>query len=402
MKSGGTSEKSLDKTIFADVGIIAGIEAIPSILKLVSKITEMGFAAVARVTPKQWIACAVNDQINFGLRPGDELPIETTLCHDVLHSGKAVVIDSASSSPRYRDHPAPRIYRFESYISVPIMLLDGRAFGTLCAVDPAPRDLGRPEIVETFRLFAELIAFHIDSAERLRASETHLSDERELSELRDQFIAILGHDLRNPLSAIGSGVELLLRGPLDDRAKRIVPMMRASVTRMSDLITNVLDFARGRLGGGLIIEWSRNAALKTALRHVTEELTISHAAVIVDAAFDFEDPLNCDCNRIAQAYSNLLSNAISYGAGHGPIRVRAHAEHGHFILIVENRGRAISPATVKRLFKPFARADDQSTRQGLGLGLFIASEIAQAHHGELTVVSNDEATRFTMRFPIKR
>jgi signal transduction histidine kinase len=394
---------------FADVDTIAGIDAVPSILGILAKITGMGFSAVARVTSRQWILCAVNDQIDFGLRPGDALPVEITLCGEMLATGVPLVIGAVSESGRYRSHPSPRLHGFESYISVPITRPDGRVFGALCALDPSPRDLGRAEVLEMFIRFAELIAFHIDAAERLRASEkrlraseTCLSDEREISELRDQFIAILGHDLRNPLSAIGSGVELLLRTPLDDRGMRIVSMMRVSISRMTDLIANVLDFARGRLGGGLAIEWSRDAKLKVALIHVTEELRISHADVPIEAEFDFEDPLRCDCNRISQAYSNLLSNAIVYGAGHGPIRARAYVDNGRFTLVVENRGPAILPETLKRLFKPFARADDQSTRQGLGLGLFIASEIANAHDGDLSVASNDDATRFTLTFPVKR
>jgi signal transduction histidine kinase len=91
-----------------------------------------------------------------------------------------------------------------------------------------------------FKLFAELIAIHIDSRDRLASSEADLEDERQTAELREQFVAVLGHDLRNPLASIQGGTELLMKKPLDDRSKEIVGMMRNSAARMSELINNVL------------------------------------------------------------------------------------------------------------------------------------------------------------------
>jgi GAF domain-containing protein len=90
------------------------------------------------------------------------------------------------------------MYRFQSYISMPIFLKDGMFFGTLCAIDPRPARLKNPETIGMFKLFAELIAFHLDAADRLATSEASLSGERQTAELREQFIAVLGHDLRNP------------------------------------------------------------------------------------------------------------------------------------------------------------------------------------------------------------
>ena len=133
---------------------------------------------------------------------------------------------------------------------MPIIRRDGTIFGTLCAIDPKPRRLKVPGVVGMFKLFAELIAFHIDATDRLSTSEADLLDERRTAELREQFIAVLGHDLRNPLALIDAGAKLLLKRPLDDKATRLVTMMQSSATRMTALINDVLDFARGRLGGG--------------------------------------------------------------------------------------------------------------------------------------------------------
>ena len=166
----------------------------------------------------------------------------------------------------------PARYAFQSYISMPILFPDGRFFGTLCAIDPWPARLDTPEIVGMFKLFAELIAFHFDASERLASSEANLSNERKTAELREQFIAVLGHDLRNPLASINAGAKGLLRTPLDAKAAGIVRLIQGSVSRMSGLIDNVLDLARGRLGDGLGVERNASEPLEPILVQVVEEM----------------------------------------------------------------------------------------------------------------------------------
>ena len=120
---------------------------IRAILEDVCRITGMGFAAVARVTEERWIACQVLDKIEFGLEPGQELEIKTTICDDIRQCGQAIVIDHVALDLDWRTHPTPMLYGFESYASFPITLADGSFFGTLCAIDPAPHALSAPEIV---------------------------------------------------------------------------------------------------------------------------------------------------------------------------------------------------------------------------------------------------------------
>src|SRR5271156_5407635 len=227
-----------------DIAMIGSIEAVPSILQVVCHATGMGFAAVARVTEGRWIACSVLDQIDFGLKPGRELKVETTICHEIRQSRKGVVIDHVAEDPTYCGHRTPAMYGFQSYISLPIMLRDGSMFGTLCAIDPKPRRLKNQATIGMFKLFAELIAFHIDSTNRLATSEADLMNERETAELREQFIAVLGHDLRNPLASIVSGMRLLSKDPLKERSKELVALMQNSAMRMDELINNVVDETR--------------------------------------------------------------------------------------------------------------------------------------------------------------
>ena len=94
---------------------------------------------------------------------------------------------------------------------MPIRLADGIFFGTLCAIDPEPHRLNTPETIGMFEMFAEVIGYHLSAIDRMNSTEANLLDERKTSALREQFIAVLGHDLRNPLAAIDAGMQLLLR-----------------------------------------------------------------------------------------------------------------------------------------------------------------------------------------------
>jgi GAF domain-containing protein len=134
------------------------VDEIREILAEVAAITGMGFVAVARVTETRWIACQVLDQIDFGMSPGDELRISTTICNDIRQSGKTVVIDNVADHPKWITHPAPALYGFKSYVSLPILLPDGSFYGTLCAIDPQARKLERPDLVPVLESFAARVA----------------------------------------------------------------------------------------------------------------------------------------------------------------------------------------------------------------------------------------------------
>lgn len=382
-----------------DLDTIAGLSTVPTMLDVVCRTTGMGFAAIARVTGTRWIACAVRDDIDLGVKAGSELKVETTICDKVRRGGTPIVIDDVALAAVYRDHPAPAMYGFQSYISVPIVHADGTFFGTLSAFDPAPREVSTPAIVDMFKMFANVIAGHLDSTDWLAESAASLKTERGDSELREQFIAVLGHDLRNPLANIRAGTELLRKRGLDARYDEIVRLMVGSIDRMSVLIDNVLDFARGRLGGGLGIDYA-TGPLKPTLLQVLDELRGTDTARVFDASFDFADRMTCDPGRIGQLFSNLVGNAMSHGAKDTPITIRASDANGMFMLSVANAGNPIPSAARDKLFEPFFRVNLAPTKQGLGLGLYISAEIARAHGGQLTVASDETETRFVLRFPL--
>jgi phosphoserine phosphatase RsbU/P len=238
-------------------------------------------------------------------------------------------------------------------------------------------------------------------SEQLRVlTEASLKAERETAELREQFIAVLGHDLRNPLASLSAGARMMLKVKSPDEAVKFEAMMQNSVARMAKMIDSVMDFARGRMGGGLTLGERAFQALEPVLDQVVAELASAHPERAIETHFELGTPVYCDAPRIAQLFSNLLGNAISHGAPDAPIRVEGQVRNQSFELSVANAGQPISEKAMERLFQPFYRGEVRPSQQGLGLGLYIASEIAKAHGGTLAVTSVQDETRFTFRMPL--
>jgi len=389
-------------TIKNDVDQIGRLTIVPTLLNIICKTTGMGFAAIARVTDDKWIACAVKDNICFGLTPGGELPLESTLCNDIRISHETIVIDNVSKDEKYAKHHTPKMYGFQSYISVPIRRRDKRFFGTLCAIDPKPHLLNKPEVVDMFTLYADLISFHLQALEELSLAEEKLALEAKTDEVRDQFIAILGHDLRNPLTSISMSAEFLKDIKLQDEDQNLVNVISRSAKRMTNLIENILDFARTRLGDGIILKRTYDESLEQLLNHVVEEIRVSNPDRVIEVAIDLKKPVYCDSNRIAELFSNLLGNAITHGDHHSPVKVELFSGNDLFSLTVRNSGIPISPEAKARLFEPFVRGQAKAGQQGLGLGLYISSEIAKAHGGFIEVSSSESETSFTLKIPVNK
>jgi hypothetical protein len=144
-----------------DVAALLAMPAVPGMLELASAMTGMRFVAVARVTADRWTACAVRDHLDFGLRPGEDLVLETTICDEIREHRHLVQFDQASTHPVFSSHPTPALYGFESYISVPMFRRDGGFHGTLCALDPNPSKLDAAT-VKAFEVLAGIIGAQLD------------------------------------------------------------------------------------------------------------------------------------------------------------------------------------------------------------------------------------------------
>jgi GAF domain-containing protein len=195
------SAPSAEPDFQTDIETVEARESIPILLRLICAITGMRFSAVARVTNERWVCLAVHDEIEFGLRPGHELNVKTTLCHEVWQSREGIVINHVSTDAIYRGHQTPATYGFESYISMPIFLRDGSLYGTLCAIDPKPAELSTPHMIGMFRAFADLIAFHIDLGGRLARAKQELSDARALEATPDQTAMLQRGSRKRAVSA---------------------------------------------------------------------------------------------------------------------------------------------------------------------------------------------------------
>jgi signal transduction histidine kinase len=392
----------MKSSMSADIAAVQSISAVPTILQVVIATTGLRFACVARVTENSWTTCAVLDKIGFGLKPGDELDVATTLCSEVRDSRAPIVIDKASEDTQYCNHLTPRKYGFESYISLPLYRVDGEYFGTLCALDPLPAKLSDEKTVSTMKLFAELISLQLETQERLDESRVALHGEQQTAAVREQFFAVVSHDLRTPLSSIITGTEVLLRRPIDADTKSIVMRIQRSGLRISSLVDDVLDLARGRMGGGIPLDLHAVDTLEEDLRHVVAELQGGYPdrSIEFDAAID--DTVFCDRRRIAQLLSNVLINALIHGAAEGPVKVTAKTEDDHLLLSVANHGDVISAEAMAHLFEPYWRAATVHPSEGLGLGLYIANEIAISHGGTLQAASVNATTTFAFSMPLRR
>ncbi len=389
----------MGRSTAADIATIDRISAVPAILQVITEMTGMRFAAVARVTQQTWTACAVLDNLGFGLQAGGELDLVSTLCFDTMTSHLPIVIDQASTDPLYQNHHTPKMYRFESYITIPVFRTDGAFFGTLCALDPEPASLKDSPIQSTMESFARLLSLQIEAEENLQRTEIELIKERENAELREQFIAVIGHDLRNPLFAITTAAERVLRKHPNPQTDGLVQHILSCGNRASQLVEDVLDFARGRLGSGIPLTLRKCSDLDQVLRHVISEVQSVHPHRQIHSTIETFEHIECDSGRLAQLLSNLLANAITHGSATDPVRVDALSINGVFTLSVTNQGPPIPADVIPNLFQPYSRPASDTPQAGLGLGLYIASQIALSHGGQVDVVSSEQqGTVFTFRF----
>jgi signal transduction histidine kinase len=227
--------------------------------------------------------------------------------------------------------------------------------------------------------------------------------ERASLAFHDRFIGILGHDLRNPLGSISFAAAALLQRPdLPADQTRYLRRIASSAERMTGMIADLLDLTRSRLGGGLPIA-PKPADMHAICRQVLDELEGIRPSSPLTLELQGNGDGVWDPDRVAQVLSNLLSNALEYSAPQKPVRVRVRDHGANVIIEVNNQGTAIAPEMLASIFDPFrqgSQSERAGSRGGLGLGLFIARQIAEAHGGSLEVSSTPEAgTTFAVHLP---
>lgn len=225
----------------------------------------------------------------------------------------------------------------------------------------------------------------------------------ELNRTREEFIAILGHDLRNPLTAILMAAASMRKWEgLDDRQARVTTRIINSAERMNRMVGDLLDLTRTRLGAAIPVTL-KPIDLVALCEQVVGELELVHPEC--QLRFEATGRLEgeWDGSRLTQVISNLVANAMQYGCGSGPIELTARAHRDEVVLRVSNQGLPIPVNILKKIFDPLVRGrtlDADGNATGLGLGLYIAQQIVVAHGGTITVTSTQkQGTAFTVRLP---
>jgi signal transduction histidine kinase len=239
------------------------------------------------------------------------------------------------------------------------------------------------------------VAAYVDITER-KGIEDQL---RASAEFRESFIGILSHDLRNLVSVIsGTARVLLARAPVDQPTSAKVERISRASDRMARMIRDLLDFTRGRLGGGIPVT-PQPTNLGDLCAHVVDELRAAKPDREIRLGTEGELSGTWDPDRVAQAVSNLCNNAMDYGAPGTPVDVRATGGPAEVEVSVANVGDPIAPEALATLFDPYRRASERKSGTGLGLGLFIVREIARAHGGTVEASASDGRVTFSIRLP---
>lgn len=239
----------------------------------------------------------------------------------------------------------------------------------------------------------------------LRASQEELQRQNEdLSRtvrFSEMFVGILGHDLRNPLSAITTAASLLRKRADSDKVAKPAARILNSAGRMGRMIDQVLDFTRIRLGRGIPIE-PRELDLVEVCRLAIEELDAAGSPRQVDLAWAGPCTGQWDGDRLLQMISNLVGNALTHGRAPEPVRVHVEGSDPQAVVLEVHNAGTVPPEMLPTLFEPFGTNPTGRTERsnGLGLGLYIGQQIVLAHGGTIDVTSSDsEGTRFVVRLP---
>ena len=260
----------------------------------------------------------------------------------------------------------------------------------------------RQSYPDSFAGGAEEITRFAEAIDQNVAEAVPYYQERE-SQYRDRFVGILGHDLRNPLNAITLGTSVLAEDGLTKKQRDMVARILNSAQRLNRMVSDLLDFSRGRLGSPMPIA-AAEANLGQLVSEVVNEVQTASPQFIIN--FDSNGDLEgrWDVERLKQVASNLLLNLLLNAIQHGTgkeIKVTVTGEENSVVLAVQNEGPPIPQELQVTMFDPLVQSKTPDpTRSGLGLGLFIVNEIVAAHHGTIVVTSTqDSGTTFSVRLP---
>lgn len=270
-----------------------------------------------------------------------------------------------------------------------------------CTTD---RDKYEREILKARQLAEDLLANKVAAESALSQAQAQLNKAYEKAQRRalfaEQMVAIVSHDLKNPLTAIKMAAEILGRKMPNGKEKLMLSHISSSTDRAHRMITDLLDFALARVGRGISV--TRSAIdLHSVVAQSIAELQVAFPDVELEHQSVGRGDVELDADRVQQIIGNLVANSAAYGAPQKPITVISDLDANRASISVHNFGPPIPDSVRERLFEPMTRGSDQDGQsRSVGLGLFIVREIAMAHGGDVGVHSfADQGTTFTVNFP---
>lgn len=416
-----TNDRIYDR-LTADIEAVKQIEIVPTMLEVVCRTTGMGFAAIARVTEDKWIACSVRDEIAFGLQPGGELKIETTICNEIRDSRRAVIIDNVPEDENFAHHHTPRIYGFQSYISFPIILKTGEFFGTLCAIDPKPAQLNNPRVTGMFALFAELLSFHLQNIDLMDRSRSALQESnRQLdffqSENR-QYRHISNHNLQEPLRKIKMFSDYMVTATemADvDKAKQIALKINTSARELTSIIQDLTDFADLNEEE---ISFER-VDLDKILLDICAQLSPMISEKNATIRREKLPTITAIPSQMAQLFFHLINNALKFAKSDIPPLIRIHSnniapheinhplpsgdKYNYCEIFIEDNGVGIEKSEMERIFDILVRLHRDRDSKRFGTGLAYCRKIVHNHGGIISARSvSGEGTSVSIILPVER
>jgi signal transduction histidine kinase len=403
---------NIEDDLCKDIEAVRQISIVPTMLDVICQTTGMGFAAVARVTHNKWMACSVRDEVQFGLKEGGELKLETTLCNEIRNHRKPIVIDNVAEDPHYSHHHTLKIYRLQSYISFPIILKDGTFFGTLCAIDSKPANVNNSKVIGTFSMFAELLAFHLQSQDLLERSYQANIDLQHKNKLLtnvnvdlDNFVYTASHDLKSPVSNIEGLISALsdavAKEDLDrEEINQIIGLMQTNLKRFAVTIKDLTTFIETdhKTGEEQLEDINIFEIVEDVKQDLSNMILESNANVEVMCA----DKLLISFSKknFKSILYNLLSNAIKYRSPERTpeVRVKMDRVDGKIHLSVRDNGLGIPADQQHKVFTMFKRF--HSHVEGSGLGLYIVKRMIDNNQGQIQVNSTlNTGSTFTIILP---
>ncbi|WP_263262357.1 PAS domain-containing sensor histidine kinase [Pseudomonas sp. RIT-PI-S] len=278
----------------------------------------------------------------------------------------------------------------------------GAFFHQLAVFGTADRDRYEREILASRKLAEAALREKTAAEAALLDAQRKLSLDYEAAKDRasfaEQMVAIVSHDLKTPLTAIGLASEVLGRGNRDAKESRILGHIRHSAQRAERMIRDLLDFTLVRVGRGIRIV-PEPTDLHTVIGRCVEEIQVAFPAAVLRHHAHGSGLAPLDSDRAQQVAANLIANSIAYGEPGQAITVTSRIEGTRASLSVHNTGRPIPENIRDRLFEPMVRGITGGDRRSVGLGLFIVREVVEAHGGRVTVDSSEaEGTTFTACF----